>query len=232
MLGTSTPLYTALLAASALLGMDIPSASIMLGILATSVTLALVVCLAWEFHRVSAGIIVGRVASVAQLYWNWEGMETQIVTVDDLLEDVPPPAQGPEAVIPLDRLRDFGGGVENQIIDQRPSGDVESQGGDGRKKLQVRIKDTMKSAIGRGEFDRLVGMTYGLGRVPEGGARGTERQVHRVDRVAAREPEGEDDAGRYAALAGSVEWAAADADTQEIAGGKGMDARRWSGFKP
>jgi hypothetical protein len=76
LLGTSTPLYTALLAAGAILGIDIPLLSICIGVLTTSVALSLVVCMAWEFRLLSPALIVGVIASAARLYTNWEGMET------------------------------------------------------------------------------------------------------------------------------------------------------------
>ena len=77
-LGTSTPLYAGLLALGARVGIRIPLLSIGLGIFATSVALGLAVCIAWEFGFVSAGLIVGITASLAQLYWRWEGMETPL----------------------------------------------------------------------------------------------------------------------------------------------------------
>jgi arabinofuranosyltransferase len=77
-LGTSTPLYAGLLALGARLGISIPLLSIGIGILATSAALSLVVCIAWEFGFLSAGLVVGLTASVAQLYWRWEGMETPL----------------------------------------------------------------------------------------------------------------------------------------------------------
>ena len=77
-LGTSTPLYAGLLALGARLGLSIPLLSIAIGILATSIALSLAVCIAWEFGFLSAGLIVGITASVAQLYWRWEGMETPV----------------------------------------------------------------------------------------------------------------------------------------------------------
>jgi hypothetical protein len=76
-LGTSAPLYALLLAAGGLLGIGIPQLSIAVGIASTSVALGLVVCIAWECDRLSAGLIVALLASAGQLYWRyWEGMET------------------------------------------------------------------------------------------------------------------------------------------------------------
>ncbi|HEY7253387.1 MAG TPA: hypothetical protein VIG37_23015 [Methylomirabilota bacterium] len=76
-LGTSAPLYALLLAAGGFLGLGIPPLSIALGIASTSVALCLVVCIAWECDRLSAGLVVALLASVGQLYWwYWEGMET------------------------------------------------------------------------------------------------------------------------------------------------------------
>jgi hypothetical protein len=77
-LGTSTPLYAGLLALGARLGISIPVLSIGIGILATSAALSLAVCIASEFGFLSAGLIVGLTASVAQLYWDWAGMETPL----------------------------------------------------------------------------------------------------------------------------------------------------------
>jgi hypothetical protein len=77
-LGTSTPFYAGLLALGARLGISIPGLSIGIGILATSAALGLAVCIAWEFGFLSAGVIVGLTASVAGLYWSWEGMETPL----------------------------------------------------------------------------------------------------------------------------------------------------------
>jgi MFS family permease len=77
-LGTSTPLYAGLLALGTRLGISIPLLSIGIGILATSVALSLAVCIAWELGLLSAGLIVALTASVAQLYWRWEGMETPL----------------------------------------------------------------------------------------------------------------------------------------------------------
>jgi hypothetical protein len=55
--------------------------SLVLGILAASAAFVLVACIAWEFRALSAGLIVGITASVAQLYWYWEGMETPLYLV-------------------------------------------------------------------------------------------------------------------------------------------------------
>jgi len=75
-LGTSTPLYTLLLALGGRLGLDIPFFSTAVGILATSVALSLLVCIGWEIGFFSAGLAAAILASVAQPYWAWEGMET------------------------------------------------------------------------------------------------------------------------------------------------------------
>jgi arabinofuranosyltransferase len=76
-LGTSAPLYALLLAAGGLLGIGIPQLSVAVGIVATSIALCLVVCIAWECDRLSAGLVVALLASVGQLYWwYWQGMET------------------------------------------------------------------------------------------------------------------------------------------------------------
>ncbi len=77
-LGTSTPLYAGLLALGGRLGMDIPLFSISVGILATSIALSLLVAIAWEVGFLSAGLVAALLASVAQLYWKWEGMETSL----------------------------------------------------------------------------------------------------------------------------------------------------------
>ncbi len=86
--------------------------------------------------------------------------------------------RGPEALIPLDRLVGLLGGesesasasaaVEINIIDQRQSGEVErrdTQGEDGRRKIDLLIKDTVKQGMVGGEFDRIFGTMYGLTRV-------------------------------------------------------------------
>jgi len=75
-LGTSTPLYAALLALGGSLGLDIPLLSIGVGILATSIALSLIVCIGWEIGFFSAGLVAALLAGVAQLYWQSEGMET------------------------------------------------------------------------------------------------------------------------------------------------------------
>jgi len=76
-LGTSAPLYALLLALGGLLGIGIPQLSIGIGLVATTIALCLVVCIAWECDLLPAGVVVALVASVAQLYWHyWEGMET------------------------------------------------------------------------------------------------------------------------------------------------------------
>jgi hypothetical protein len=80
-LGTSAPLYAGLLALGGLLGMDIPFMSLALGILGCSLAFAIIACIAWEFRALSAGLIVGITASVGQIYWWWEGMETPLYVV-------------------------------------------------------------------------------------------------------------------------------------------------------
>lgn len=77
-LGTSTPLYAGLLALGGSLGIDIPLLSISIGILAASIALSLLVAIAWELGFLSAGLVAALLASVAQFYWRWEGMETSL----------------------------------------------------------------------------------------------------------------------------------------------------------
>jgi len=61
-----------------------------------------------------------------------------------------------------------GGGVDITIVDQRKSGELEQKettAEDGRRKLEIFVKDAVKGGIGTGEFDRLLGGLYGLTRV-------------------------------------------------------------------
>jgi hypothetical protein len=81
---------------------------------------------------------------------------------------------GPEAIMPLQRIggklgvRSAGGGVSVQIIDQRGSGSrpqvTQTTGPDGRRMIQILIRDEMKSMIGDGTFDRTLGNSFGLVR--------------------------------------------------------------------
>jgi hypothetical protein len=81
---------------------------------------------------------------------------------------------GPEAIMPLQRIggdlgvRATGGGVTVQIIDQRGSGErpqvSESTGPDGRRMIQVLIRDQVKAAFSEGSMDTLMGRMYGLRR--------------------------------------------------------------------
>lgn len=81
---------------------------------------------------------------------------------------------GPEAIMPLERIgtdlgvRATGAGVTVQIIDQRGSGEraqvSESTGPDGRRMVQVLIRDSVKAAFSEGSMDTLMGRMYGLRR--------------------------------------------------------------------
>ncbi len=80
---------------------------------------------------------------------------------------------GPEAIIPLDRWGELGGGgVTVNIIDQRKSGNVEqreSTGAGGQPQIDVLITDVVKGGIGGGVFDQALAGSFGLSR------RGTAR---------------------------------------------------------
>lgn len=82
--------------------------------------------------------------------------------------------KGPEAIVPLTRIgkdlgiRATGGGVTVNIIDQRGSGErpqvTESTGPDGRRMIQILIRDSVKTAFSEGSMDTLMGRMYGLRR--------------------------------------------------------------------
>jgi len=65
-------------------------------------------------------------------------------------------------------VKSVGGDVSVQIIDQRGSGarpEVQSgKGPDGRRFVQILIRDEMKKAIGEGAFDKALAGSYGLSR--------------------------------------------------------------------
>jgi hypothetical protein len=83
---------------------------------------------------------------------------------------------GPEAVMPLTRVNGMlgvraaggGGDVTVQIIDQRQSGAQpqvsQSTGPDGRKMIQVLIRDEVSRSFSSGEMDRVMTANYGLSR--------------------------------------------------------------------
>jgi hypothetical protein len=78
-LGTSTPLYALILALGARLGAPIPALSIVLGTLATAVTLALLVRLAARMGRPAAGVAAALVWSLSPFSYRYvEGMETPL----------------------------------------------------------------------------------------------------------------------------------------------------------
>jgi len=61
-----------------------------------------------------------------------------------------------------------GGDVTVQVIDQRGSGarpEVSStRGDDGKKTIRILIRDEVRRGIGEGEFDKVLGSNFGLGR--------------------------------------------------------------------
>jgi len=78
-LGTSTPLYALILALGARLGAEVPALSIVLGTLATAVTLALLVRLAARMGHPAAGVAAALVWSLSPFSYRYvEGMETPL----------------------------------------------------------------------------------------------------------------------------------------------------------
>lgn len=78
-LGTSTPLYTALLAAGARLGEDIPTLSLFLGAMACAVVLGIVVLIAWDLGVPAAGVATVLTWNTSPLPWaSLAGMETPV----------------------------------------------------------------------------------------------------------------------------------------------------------
>jgi hypothetical protein len=79
---------------------------------------------------------------------------------------------GAEAVIPLSHLPDMMGGarggplVEVTIVNQTDSQieHKETSGADGRRKLEVLIRDSWKKGAATGEFDKVLGQAFGLTR--------------------------------------------------------------------
>lgn len=81
---------------------------------------------------------------------------------------------GPEAVMPLTRVgghlgvRATGGDVTVNIIDQRSGGTrpevSSSQGSDGRRQIQILIRDQVKAGVDGGDFDQSLGRSFGLKR--------------------------------------------------------------------
>lgn len=81
---------------------------------------------------------------------------------------------GPEAILPLTRVgkdlgvKASGGGVTINIIDQRSSGAPvetrETTSADGRRVIEVTVRDAVRRLIGSGQLDRLMGQTYGVRR--------------------------------------------------------------------
>ena len=61
-----------------------------------------------------------------------------------------------------------GGDVMVQIVDQRGSGArpevSSSRGDDGKKTIRILIRDEVRRGIGEGEFDKVLGSNFGLGR--------------------------------------------------------------------
>jgi hypothetical protein len=82
---------------------------------------------------------------------------------------------GPEAVMPLSRMREFmrpaGDGVVVQIIDQRGSGQrpevSRTRSGDGRDLVKIVIRDTVQELIGTGGMDKPLGRRFGLRPRPQ-----------------------------------------------------------------
>ncbi len=78
-LGTSTPLYTALLAVGGLLGADIPLLSMAIGALATALTMSMIVLIAGRLGYLSAGVAAALTYCTSQFAWAYvEGMETPV----------------------------------------------------------------------------------------------------------------------------------------------------------
>ena len=74
---------------------------------------------------------------------------------------------GPEAVVPLDRWGEMGGGVTINIIDQRREGNVQTQEkttASGERQVDVLITDVVRAGLAGGSYDRALGGSFGLSR--------------------------------------------------------------------
>lgn len=76
---------------------------------------------------------------------------------------------GPEAVVPLDRWEDVAGGgnVTVNIIDQRKSGNVQTQertNQNGEREIDVMITDVVRAGISGGAYDRALTGSFGINR--------------------------------------------------------------------
>ena len=84
-------------------------------------------------------------------------------------DEYPAVLQKGEGVFTQEQMAAMGGGTEVNIIDKR-SGDApqaevqESQGRDGRKQIQVLIRDEMKNNMNSGTIDKEMKKNYGIGR--------------------------------------------------------------------
>ena len=84
-------------------------------------------------------------------------------------DEYPAVLQKGEGVFTKGQMEAMGGGTEVNIIDKRsgnaPQAEVqESQGRDGRKQVQVLIKDEMKKNMNSGSMDKEMKKNYGIGR--------------------------------------------------------------------
>jgi len=81
--------------------------------------------------------------------------------------EVPIIAQTGERIIP--RGQSVGSDVEINIIDQRRGGEPvraqESRGPDGKRMIQILVRDTVRAGMANGEYDGAMRQNYGVGRV-------------------------------------------------------------------